>query len=128
MLSARELDVDLFGPNRTWTQERLVYTHGYGIAAVPVDAVTPAGTPDYLVSGINREPLLPITRAAHLLRRGDRHLHRHLDDDAEFDYPLDTDEDGETGTETVWEGTTGVGIGNFFSRLLFTLRFADFNC
>ena len=27
----------------------------------------------------------------------------------------------------MWEGTTGVGIGNFFSRLLFTLRFADFN-
>ena len=37
---------------RTWTNERLVYTHGYGITAVPVDAVTGQGQPDYLVSGI----------------------------------------------------------------------------
>jgi uncharacterized protein len=127
MLSARELDVDLFGPNRTWTQERLVYTHGYGITAVPVDAVTSAGTPDYLVSGINREPLLPITEPRiYFGEETDTYIVTSTTT-PEFDYPLDTDEDGETGTETVWEGTTGVGIGNFFSRLLFTLRFADFN-
>jgi uncharacterized membrane protein (UPF0182 family) len=60
MLSARELDVTKFGDSRTWTNERLVYTHGYGITAVPVDAVTAQGTPDYLVSGIDREPQLPV--------------------------------------------------------------------
>ena len=60
MLSARELDVERLAENaRTWTNETLVYTHGYGITAVPVDAVTDQGTPDYLVSGINREPQLP---------------------------------------------------------------------
>jgi hypothetical protein len=62
MLSARELDVELFGDNRTWTQERLVYTHGYGITAVPVDAVTAAADHG----------------AAHLLRRGHRHVRRHV--------------------------------------------------
>ena len=46
---------------------------------------------------------------------------------AEFDYPLDTDEGGEAGTETVWAGTTGVDIGNFFSRMLFAFRFGDLN-
>ena len=47
MLSARELDVEQLADNaRTWTNERLVYTHGYGITAVPVDAVTePAARP-----------------------------------------------------------------------------------
>jgi uncharacterized membrane protein (UPF0182 family) len=53
MLSARELDVSKIAAGLTWTNERLVYTHGYGLTAVPVDAVTPQGTPDYLVSGIN---------------------------------------------------------------------------
>ena len=39
MLSARELDVEqLADQARTWTNERLVYTHGFGITAVPVDA------------------------------------------------------------------------------------------
>ena len=127
MLSARELDVDRFGDNRTWTNERLVYTHGYGITAVPVDAVTDAGTPDYLVSGINREPQLPI---------GEPRIYFGEETDtyiitgtttAEFDYPLDSDAGGEAGAETVWSGTTGVGIGNPLARALFALRFSDFN-
>ena len=46
---------------------------------------------------------------------------------AEFDYPLDTDASGDAGTNTVWDGTTGVDIGNPISRLLFALRFGDFN-
>ncbi len=127
MLSARELDVERFGDNRTWTNERLVYTHGYGITAVPVDAVTDAGTPDYLVSGINREPQLPI---------GEPRIYFGEETDtyiitgtttAEFDFPLDTDEGGDAGAETVWDGTTGVGIGNPLARALFALRFSDFN-
>ena len=127
MLSARELDVELFGPNRTWTQERLVYTHGYGITAVPVQAVTPAGTPDYLVSGINREPRLPITEPRIYFGEETNTYVVTSTTTAEFDYPLDTDEGGEAGAETVWDGTTGVDLGNFFSRLLFALRFGDFN-
>ena len=127
MLSARELDVELFGPNRTWTQEKLVYTHGYGITAVPVDAVTPAGTPDYLVSGINREPRLPITEPRiYFGEETDTYVVTSTTT-AEFDYPLDTDASGEAGTNTVWEGTTGVDLGNPISRLLFALRFGDFN-
>jgi uncharacterized protein len=127
MLSARELDVELFGPNRTWTQERLVYTHGYGITAVPVDAVTPAGTPDYLVSGINREPQLPITEPRiYFGEETDTYVVTSTTT-AEFDYPLDTDASGDAGTNTVWEGTTGVDIGNPIGRLLFALRFGDFN-
>jgi uncharacterized membrane protein (UPF0182 family) len=125
MLSARELDVELFGEDLTWTNERLVYTHGYGITAVPVDAVTPQGTPDYLVSGINREPQLPI---------GQPRIYFGEETDswvvtgtttAEFDYPVDTD--GQEDATTVWNGSTGIDIGNPISRLLFSLRFGDLN-
>lgn len=126
MLSARELDIELFGEELTWTNERLVYTHGYGITAVPVDAVTAQGTPDYLVSGINREPQLPI---------GQPRIYFGEETDSwvvtgtttrEFDYPVDTGTDSEDAF-TVWEGTTGVDIGNFINRALFALRFGDFN-
>ena len=127
MLSARELDVGLFGDNRSWTNEKLVYTHGYGITAVPVDAVTEQGTPDYMVSGINREPQLPV---------GEPRIYFGEETDTyvvtgtttrEFDYPLDTDGESEAGAETTWSGTTGVGLDNPLARALFALRFGDVN-
>jgi uncharacterized membrane protein (UPF0182 family) len=127
MLSARELDVALFGDNRSWTNETLVYTHGYGITAVPVDAVTSQGTPDYLVSGIDREPQLPLEQPRiYFGEETDTYIVTGTTT-AEFDHPLDTDESGEAGTTTVWSGETGVGIDNPFVRALFALRFGDFN-
>ncbi|HET6649243.1 MAG TPA: UPF0182 family protein [Candidatus Limnocylindria bacterium] len=126
MLSARELDVDKFGADRTWTNEHLVYTHGYGITAVPVDAVTPQGTPDYLVSGINREPQLPIGEPRIYFGEATNSWVVTSTDTNEFDYPVDTD-GAEGDAETVWSGTTGIGIGNPVTRALFALRFSDFN-
>ncbi len=130
MLSARELDVERLAENaRTWTNERLVYTHGYGITAVPVDAVTEQGTPDYLVSGINREPQLPVGEPRiYFGEATDTYVITSTTTD-EFDYPLETggDPDADTGETTTWNGTTGVGIGNLVSRALFALRFGDFN-
>ena len=127
MLSARELDVALFGDSRTWTNETLVYTHGYGITAVPVDAVTTQGTPDYLISGIDREPQLPIGEPRIYFGEATDSYVVTGTDTAEFDHPLDTDESGEAGTTTRWTGESGVGIDNLLVRALFALRFADFN-
>jgi uncharacterized protein len=126
MLSARELDVELFGEDLTWTNERLVYTHGYGITAVPVDAVTPQGTPDYLVSGINREPQLPLSQPRIYFGEETDSWVVTGTTTQEFDYPVDTGTDSEDAF-TVWEGTTGVSIGNPINRLLFALRFGDLN-
>ena len=106
MLSARELDVEKLADNaRTWTNERLVYTHGYGITAVPVDAVTEQGTPDYLVSGINREPQLPVGEPRiYFGEATDTYVVTGTTTD-EFDYPLETggDADADTGATTTWE-------------------------
>ncbi|HSM38833.1 MAG TPA: UPF0182 family protein, partial [Candidatus Limnocylindrales bacterium] len=126
MLSARELDVErLADAARTWTNERLVYTHGYGITAVPVDAVTNQGQPDYLVSGINREPQLPVGQPRiYFGEATDTYVVTDTGTE-EFDYPLD--ETSEVGATTTWEGTTGVGIGNPIARFLFASRFGDFN-
>jgi uncharacterized protein len=126
MLSARELDVERLATQaRTWTNERLVFTHGYGITAVPVDAVTAQGQPDYLVSGINRDPQLPVEQPRiYFGEETDTYVVTGTTT-AEFDYPLDDREEG--GETTRWDGTTGVGIGNPIARALFALRFGDFN-
>jgi uncharacterized protein len=126
MLSARELNVDKLAEDaKTWTNERLVFTHGFGITAVPVDAVTPQGQPDYLVSGINGEPRLPV---------GEPRIYFGEATDTyvvtgaltkEFDYPLN--ESALEGATNEWQGTTGVDIGNPIARLLFALRFGDLN-
>src|SRR5574338_61391 len=126
MLSPRELDPNqLADAAKTWTNERLVYTHGYGVVAVPVDAVTNQGQPDYLVSGINREPRLPVGEPRIYFGESTHTWVVTGTDTAEFDYPLD--ESSEAGATTTWRGTTGVGIGNPLLRLLFALRFGDLN-
>lgn len=122
MLSAREIK----GPPddaRSWTNDRLAYTHGYGITAVPVNAVTPEGQPDYLVAGINQEPKLPVGEPR--IYFGEE-LSSYVVVDtkaSEFDYPLG-DQDNAV---TTWKGTTGVGVGDLFSRILFAMRFGDLN-
>ena len=127
MLSARELDVEqLADQARTWTNERLVYTHGFGITAVPVDGITSQGQPDYLVGGIGTERQLAIGEPR--IYFGEATTDTYVvtgTDTAEFDFPLS--ESSEAGATTTWQGTTGVGVGNFFSRLMFALRFGDLN-
>ena len=94
MLSAREIG-DLPENARTWTNERLVFTHGYGITAVPVNAVTPEGQPDYLVSGINQEPKLPVGEPRLYFGEAASSYVVVGTDTNEFDYPL-----GDEGNET----------------------------
>jgi uncharacterized protein len=126
MLSARELDVErLASQARTWTNERLVYTHGFGIVAVPVDGVSSQGQPDYLVSGIGTERQLAIGEPRiYFGEATDTHVVTGTGT-AEFDFPLS--ESSEAGATTTWQGTTGVGVGNFFARLMFAFRFGDLN-
>ncbi len=122
MLSPREIG-DLPENARTWTNERLVFTHGYGITAVPVNAVTPEGQPDYLVSGINQVPGLPVGEPRIYFGEGASSYVVVGTDTDEFDYPLG-DEGGET---TTWSGDNGVALGDPLSRLLFAMRFGDLN-
>jgi uncharacterized membrane protein (UPF0182 family) len=120
MLSGRELAAP---EGQTWTNEHLFYTHGYGVVVVPVNAVTPEGQPDYLVSGINQQGQLQIqepriyfgeTPSSYVVT-GTR--------TPEFDYPVGADQNA----TTTWSGKTGVGIGGFLSKLLWAMRLSDLN-
>ena len=47
MLAVRELNVErLPESSRNWINEKLVYTHGYGVTMNPVNGFTPEGLPD----------------------------------------------------------------------------------
>jgi uncharacterized membrane protein (UPF0182 family) len=125
MLSARELEVnDLADEAKTWTNERLFYTHGYGITAVPVNAVTTEGQPDYLVSGINQTQSLPVEEPRIYFGELTNEYVVTGTHTAEFDYPL-SEQGGQKTTS--WAGSTGISLGNPLTRFLFALRFTDLN-
>lgn len=122
MLSARELVASQL-PSRAWVNERLVYTHGYGAVASPVNEVTGQGMPrltlrDFPVqSDIGLRVDVPQIYYGELTSNyiftGTNTL--------EFDYPL-----GEENAFTTYAGEGGVPLEGFFRRLLFALRFGDY--
>lgn len=53
IVGVRELNIDGLEQNRrTWTNTRLVYTHGYGVVVSPVSQVGSDGWPVYIMNGI----------------------------------------------------------------------------
>ncbi len=125
-LAARELEKENL-PARTWVNERLIFTHGYGIVMSPVDEVTPEGQPRLWIKDLPPEVNIPgngltITRPEIYYGEfmGDYVL---VDSDQpEFDYPR-----GEENVFSHYEGRGGVVLSSFWRRLLFALRLADPN-
>ena len=62
LISARELNQSGLPSNAlTWTNRRLVYTHGYGAVVSPVDEATRGGLPVFIVQQIPPEGTGPFT-------------------------------------------------------------------
>src|SRR5437667_4452366 len=62
-ISAREFDFNrLQSSAQNWVNERLTYTHGYGVAASPVNAVVGEGLPDYVVHDLPPAGSIPVTQ------------------------------------------------------------------
>ncbi|MGH2347900.1 MAG: UPF0182 family protein, partial [bacterium] len=58
MLSARELTTArLPAQARTWINEHLVYTHGYGLVMTPVNRVSEEGMPEFFIKDIPPEAI-----------------------------------------------------------------------
>jgi uncharacterized membrane protein (UPF0182 family) len=119
MLSARELDSTVL-PNRTWVNERLTFTHGYGITLGPVNQVTEEGLPVLFVkdlppvSSVDLEVQEPSVYFGEL--SSDYVLVRTRA--AEFHYPR-----GDDNVTTNYDGSAGVPVGSFWRKLLFAMRF-----
>ncbi|MGM8215635.1 UPF0182 family membrane protein [Bacillaceae bacterium W0354] len=62
-IAARELDRDgLTEQAKTWRNEKLRYTHGYGIAMSHVNEVTKQGQPEYVMKNLPVEGPIEVTR------------------------------------------------------------------
>ncbi|HET7264587.1 MAG TPA: UPF0182 family protein [bacterium] len=64
MLSARELDVErLPDQARTWVNEHLVFTHGFGLVMTPVNRISAEGLPEFYIKDIPPQSTIGLTVA-----------------------------------------------------------------
>ena len=124
MLAARELNIDkLPESSRNWINEKLIYTHGYGITMNPVNGFTPEGLPTLVLSNMPIQSTVPsivVTRPEIYfgeLTNTDVYVKTRQQ---EFNYPQ-----GQTNSLTSYEGTGGIRIGGFFRRLLIAADSGD---
>ncbi len=118
-LSARELDQGRLNEQaRTWVNQYLKYTHGYGITLSQVNEVTPQGQPEMLIKNIP-----PTTETNLSIKRPEIYFGEKASDyiivntdEKEFDYPS-----GSNNVETLYEGDAGINL-SFMNKLLFSIR------
>ena len=119
MLSARELNSASL-PSRTWINEHLTFTHGYGLTLGPVNEVTPEGLPVLFIRDLPPVSIgdLKVTQPAlYYGELSNEHVFVKTKTQ-EFDYPR-----GEHNVFASYAGDGGVPLSNVFTRLMFAIRF-----
>ena len=124
MLATRELNVEkLPESSRNWINEKLVYTHGYGITMNPVNGFTPEGLPTLLLSNMPVQSTVPGLSVT----RPEIYFGELTDTDVyvktrqqEFDYPQ-----GQTNSLTSYQGTGGIVLGSFLRRIILAVDRGD---
>lgn len=138
IIAARELDYTAVPEEaKTWVNEHLVYTHGYGFTISPVNQVGEAGLPDYYVkdigTGNTEDQEGSLNTSSKLIRdtipiNKPRIYYGELTDtyvltgttSEEFDFPS-----GEDNVYNKYDGTGGIAIKNIGERLLFAKYLDD---
>jgi uncharacterized protein len=128
LLSARELSVEDL-QDRTWANEHLAFTHGFGLVASLANEATDSGQPSFLVRDV---PGTVAPEATSLDVEQPRIYYGEAfaadeysivdTEQTEVDYPV-----GEDVRRGSYAGSGGVSLGNPLSRLAFALRESDPN-
>ena len=124
MLAARELSLSkLPAGSQNWVNERLIYTHGYGVTMSPVSRFTKEGLPEFILSNMPVESSQPDIQ----VKRPEIYFGELTDwpvyvktKQKEFNYP-----EGEANSYTAYEGTGGIRMGSLLRRLLIAWSVGD---
>ncbi|PSB06033.1 hypothetical protein C7B62_23890 [Pleurocapsa sp. CCALA 161] len=136
IISARELDyAQVQDIAKTWVNEHLIYTHGYGFTLSPVNKVAEGGLPYYYVKdlGTGNQETGSLTVSDEIIRNSipigkPRIYYGELTNPyimtstrvKELDFPS-----GQENVYTIYDGTGGIKIGNYWRRVLFAQYLKD---
>jgi hypothetical protein len=124
MLAVRELDVDkLPESSRNWINDKLIYTHGYGITMNPVNGFSTEGLPTLFLSNMPVQSTVPSLKVT----RPEIYFGEKTNTDVyvktgqqEFNYPQ-----GQSNNLSTYEGTGGIVMGGFMRRALLAFDRGD---
>jgi uncharacterized membrane protein (UPF0182 family) len=124
MLAARELNVQkLPESSRNWINEKLIYTHGYGVTMNPVNGFTTEGLPTLYLSNMPVQSTVPglnVTRPEIYfgeLTNTDVYVKTRQQ---EFNYPQ-----GQTNNLTSYQGDGGIVVGGLLRRIVLAFDRGD---
>lgn len=122
-ISAREMNNDKLEENaKTWINQHLKYTHGFGVAISPVNRVNEVGQPDLAVKDIppqSSAPEIQVEEPRIYFGESTNTYAITNAKTAEFDYP-----EGSDNKENFYEGTAGINL-SFINRLAFAVQERD---
>jgi uncharacterized membrane protein (UPF0182 family) len=129
-VAVRELNLSGI-PRSTWTNNHMVYTHGYGVVAAPTDQLSSkTGTPIFVNGGLPPKNKIPVTTPQIYFGQNSPSYSivgqpKGSTKNLEFDYPSNS---GSTKTaHTTYAGGGGVPIGSRLDRLLYAVKLHDPN-
>ncbi|MDZ7672623.1 MAG: UPF0182 family protein [Halanaerobiales bacterium] len=121
MLSAREMNQDLLsGQAQTWINQKLKYTHGYGVVMSPSNRLTSEGMPEFFMQDIPTKVNVNIELNNNSIYYGEKTDNYVIanTDSTEFHYPQ-----GDNNIYVNYDGNGGVPMGGFFKKAIYALRF-----
>lgn len=107
---------------RTWINQHLKYTHGYGVVASPVNEVSREGMPTFWVKDIppvSIHPELEVSQPAIYYGEAEDNYVIVNTVNGEFDYPL-----GDQNAYAHYAGQGGVPLNNLVAKAAFAFRFS----
>jgi uncharacterized membrane protein (UPF0182 family) len=123
MLSPRELSYQHLQGQRSWINEHLTYTHGYGVVVGPVSRITAEGLPEFFVKDIpphSTDGFPAVTRPEIYYGEIGNEYVIVRTRSQELDYPQ-----GDQNVYTRYDGKGGVLISSWLRRLAFAARFGE---
>jgi uncharacterized protein len=124
MLAARELSINkLPSGSQNWVNERLIFTHGYGVTMNPVSRFTKEGLPEFVLSNMpveSSQPEISVKRPEIYFGEITNWPVYVKTRQKEFNYP-----EGDANNYNTYAGTGGVRMGSLLRRLLIAWSIGD---
>lgn len=128
LIAARELDYrSVPDEAKTWVNQHLIYTHGYGFTMSPVNTAGESGLPQYFIRGIEHIPSsdtvrqsIPVSQPRIYYGELTNNYALTQTNVQELDYPSGSDN-----VYNTYDGGGGISIGPFWRRLTYAVRLRD---